>query len=166
MVERSTTSIDHKEIGETFNRIDEEIERIRVGLDEGIARIKAGLEGMMVVLENRARREELKIVAIAKCQSTFDHEEELECLKVLDPINGHESSTKALPATIVNHPHFEYYGKVQFFLILVSLIFFFSILVGQKQLELKDKLCCEIPQLSWLILNSLIFLMSAQKTLQ
>lgn len=43
----------------------------------------------MAVVENRARREELKFVAATKCQSTFDHKEELECLKVSDPINGH-----------------------------------------------------------------------------
>ncbi|MCD7458461.1 hypothetical protein HAX54_038335 [Datura stramonium] len=89
MVEPSSSPAGDKEIRETFNRI-----------DEGIKRIKVGLEGMMVLLEKMAKREELKTVAAAESQSTFDHKEELECLKG----NGIEGQTVVAdsPIELVN----------------------------------------------------------------
>ncbi|MCD7473067.1 hypothetical protein HAX54_014652 [Datura stramonium] len=126
VVEPSSTPAGDKEIRETFNRI-----------DEGIERIEVGLERMMVLLEKMAKREELKIVAAVKSQSNFDHKEEMESSKVSCPTSGHKNitliysssvnsnqplftfttprspETKTFPATILDHPHFGYHGKVK-----------------------------------------------------
>ncbi|MCD9641577.1 hypothetical protein HAX54_027805 [Datura stramonium] len=123
MAKPSSTPAGDKEIRETFNIIDEQIERIKVGL-----------ERMMVVLEKMAKREELKVVAAAKSQSTFDHKEKMES-KVSGPTSDHKDitliysssvnsskplftctlprspETKTLPNMILDHPHFGYNEK-------------------------------------------------------